>query len=189
MKCFSFLSLMILMYSCSRFSIPHYRHVKKVPAFVSSIPDTTEHPQAKSMQHDDRVRIIQPTLSDAETQVIEVTCDSICNDVFENNINISTLAPSVEVTHVFKNHDSPVKSLASNTRRDWSVLVALVFIFCGFLLLIWSIAIFFALPAAFWIRLLIAIGMFPLAVKLILRGAGILMARIRRPADYKESGN
>lgn len=189
MKCFSFLFILILFCSCSRFHIPHYRHVKKVPAIRQSISEVAEKPQAISDTQKRLVCNVAETENAEEQNVTFVVNDSIRSANGKSYCNEPSKIPDADrITRISDKNDSSVTPVVFNARRDWSVLVALIFIFCGFLLLIWSIAIIAALPAAFWIRLLIGIGMIPLAVKLILRGAGILLARIRQPSNYKESG-
>ncbi len=181
------LSLFLLAFaSCSRFNTPHYRKLKLVPATESMII-------ANNISDEE----INPAVVINENSEVNCICSKDSVTVVDNNVSQKNLC-TYRVS-AFADFDSPmqakaiIKSTGSGNdqplpvRRDWSVLIAILLLFGGIGLLLWSIAISIALPAPFWVRLLIGIGMIPLSVRMILLGARILINRRRNPVNYKEA--
>jgi hypothetical protein len=186
MKCLILSLFLTAFVSCSRFNTPHYRKLKLVPATESAI-----------FSGSNSVEEITPAdarIKNCDVKVVSST-DSVTvryNDTAHGNRNISRAFTSTDVDS-FVQAESILKTTDKTihqplpVRRDWSVLIAILLLFGGIVLLLWSIAISIALPAPFWVRLLIGIGMIPLSVRMILLGGRILINRRRNPVNYKES--
>lgn len=186
MKWLSLSLFILLLTSCSRFSTPHYRKLKLVPAqensfSVSSIADRES---ILSSSYPEFSASVDRTITDPDTlNISSGSADTLLSGtVIQFDEVNETFAKKPERSSVESNNAPPIPM-----RRDWSVFIAILLLFAGVMLLLWSIAIFFTIPAAFWIRLLIGIGMFPLAIRMILLGARILANRWRNPVNYKES--
>lgn len=186
MKCFVLSLFLVAFASCSRFSTPHYRKLRLVPATESAIYTCrnsgnehkstvviTENPEVNCMGSEDSVAVVENNKSQEKRIASQLT----------SFVEVNSVVKSESVLKVKEtNIDQP-----AHVRRDWSVLIAILLLFGGISLLLWSIAISIALPAPFWVRLLIGIGMIPLSVRMILLGARILINRFRNPVNYKES--
>jgi hypothetical protein len=181
------LSLFLLAFaSCSRFNTPHYRKLKLVPAtesmiIANNVSDEKINPNVV-INENSGVNCFRP--KDSVTVV-----DNNTSQIFLMITRVSAFADfdsSVPAKSILKTKEMSIDQPLP-VRRDWSVLIAILLLFGGISLLLWSIAISIALPAPFWVRLLIGIGMIPLSVRMILLGARILINRRRNPVNYKES--
>lgn len=186
MKWLSLSLFILLLASCSRFSVPHYRKLKLVPAEENAFSAKSTVISVSDLAL--RGEMISDSEDCAESAPDTSQAVSVCGDT-EFRVAVSN-AGNEKVTMDRSHAFTPVKSYQEQPipiRRDWSVFIAIVLLFAGIILLLWSIAIFFTLPAVFWIRLLIGIGMMPLAIRMILFGTRILFNRWRNPVNYKES--
>lgn len=180
-------SLFLLAFaSCSRFYTPHYRKLKLVPAPENAIFASNNHSEENkaAVVINDHSGVNYISSKDTVIGVDNITSQR--NQITYRKSAIADIDSSIEATSILKalqlSSDEPFP-----VRRDWSVLVAILLVFGGIILLLWSIAISIALPAPFWVRLLIGIGVIPLSVRMILHGARILINRRRNPVNYKES--
>lgn len=186
MKCFVLSLFLVAFASCSRFSTPHYRKLRLVPATESAIHTSSnsgneykfadviiQNPEVNCMGSGDSVAVIDKNKSQEKRITYSLT-------------SIAEVDSFVQSESVLKVKETNIDQPAP-VRRDWSVLIAILLLFGGISLLLWSIAISIALPAPFWIRLLIGIGMIPLSVRMILLGARILINRRRNPVNFKEA--
>jgi|GEM_PF-1852524 len=186
MKCFILSLFLLALASCSRFYTPHYRKLKLVPATENAIfasnNSSEENKVAIVINDNSEVKCI----SSADTVIVVDNITSQRNQITYRISTISDVDSSGQATAILKaaqiSIDEPLP-----VRRDWSVLIAILLLFGGISLLLWSIAICIALPAPFWVRLLIGIGVIPLSVRMILLGVRILINRRRNPVNYKES--
>jgi hypothetical protein len=190
MKNFFILSLIVVLTSCSRFTSPHYRNIKLVPAHGCTYSVTIN--SEASLQN---IRSVVPNADSAvhcsvdtcnELQEVPVTVKGDSSLVSLASSQIESESEYVVPMRIPVAECSPYRV---EMRNDWSVLIAVLFIFGGLCLLIWAVAILFLVPVVFWMRLLIGITLLPLAFRMIFRGVGILIMRTRQPKDYKESAH
>jgi hypothetical protein len=190
MKNFFFLSLIVVLTSCSRFTSPHYRNIRLVPAHgctysvtVNSEP-SLQNIRSVVTKADNAVRCSVDTFNELHEVPVTVKGDSSAASLALSQIESES--ECVVPVRIPVADGSPYNAAM---RNDWSVLIAVLFIFGGLCLLIWAVAILFLVPVVFWMRLLIGIAILPLAFRMIFRGVGILIMRTRQPKDYKESAH
>lgn len=170
--------------SCATFNRPHYRHVSKVPAhsnYASALSSNQEFTSIPLNVHRDTVTHFSDsnsTLVDSDSTLVS---GAIASEGSQQKLVHRDLNPRPQ-ERAFKKMVAP-----KNLRRDWSLLVAILWIVAGIFLLTYMVGILFVTPILLVVRIILSAIFGVIGIRAIVSGVSIFFNHFRSRKNFEET--